>query len=65
MSGSNPHDETHATHHGHVVMSPERVIVTGHDAHPSDEDMTSEQTSHASETSQAEGEADEDDGRDE
>ncbi|MGA4543764.1 hypothetical protein ACPA54_27625 [Uniformispora flossi] len=39
----------------HVVLSPERVIVTGRDMHPSDEDVTSEQTSHASETSQAEG----------
>lgn len=40
----------------HEVHSPERVIVSHTDMHPSDEDMTSEQTSHASETSQAEGE---------
>ncbi len=39
----------------HEVHSPERVIVSHGDMHPSDEDMTSEQISHASETSQAEG----------
>lgn len=47
-------DTVHATRH--EVHSPERVIVTARDAHPSDEDTTSEQTAHASETSQAEGE---------
>lgn len=48
--------DEHTTHPArHEVHSPERVIVSHGDMHPSDEDMTSEQTSHASETSQAEG----------
>ncbi|MCF2533842.1 hypothetical protein [Yinghuangia soli] len=40
----------------HEVREPERVIVSSLDMHFSDEDKTSEQTAHAYETSQAEGE---------
>ncbi|HSA48745.1 MAG TPA: hypothetical protein VLH10_01355 [Yinghuangia sp.] len=55
MSGTKV-DEQHTSTTRHEVHSPERVIVSHGDIHLSDEDMTSEQTSHASETSQAEGE---------
>lgn len=48
-------------HEHHFVHSPPRVVVRGSDIHLSDEDLTSEQTAHASETSQAEGERGEDD----
>lgn len=59
MSGTDVHERPTTVHH--EVHSPPRVIVTARDMHPSDEDMTSEQIAHASETSQAEGERGEED----
>lgn len=48
-------------HPHHEVHSPPRVVVRGSDMHSSDADLTSEQTAHAYETSQAEGDRDDED----
>ncbi|MFE3199180.1 hypothetical protein ACWGR4_42445 [Embleya sp. NPDC055664] len=53
-----PHDDHHGMH------SPPRVVVRESDMRPSDEDATSEQTAHAYETSQAEGDRTEDEDED-